>query len=97
MIDQLSPTILQALGPLLNTLVTEGFVPTAVLDSPSFGDFAVTFSKGEQGVTICRDRGQFHVEGERDNLEPIGLWRSFIGVRELELPLMSWLRSRQHA
>jgi len=88
----LPPNIASELGPLAGALAKEGFGPVACEESACFGNFTATFSNGKRSVVVCRDRGQFHVEGERKSLEPAGLWRSFHGSRELLSPLVLWLR-----
>ena len=67
-----------------------GPLPATV--ASAFGNFQVTFTNGHRLVTVVRDRGQFHVVGERDSLERAQLWRSFTGAEALSAPLVEWLR-----
>lgn len=85
-----------ALGSLTNDLADLGYVATADQPSASFGDFLVRFEGKRNSFAIARDRGQFIVHGDRTELEPIGLWRAFDLVTELEPPLLSWLRERHN-
>ena len=43
---ELSPEVTSALGPIVGALAAEGFVPTQVEQSSSFGNFSVLFSCG---------------------------------------------------
>ena len=94
----LPPAVSEALGPLLPRLLAEGFAPTELEQSASFGDFIVAFSNARLHFAIARDRGQFVVHGvERTMLEPAGLWRAFANHQELSPLLVQWLQSNEGA
>jgi hypothetical protein len=93
---QLPSTIAESLGAVVGALAAEGFDPVAVQESSSFGDFAVTFSNGHHNVMLCRDRGQYIIQGERAVLEPVGLWQTFSGWHGFLPPLLAWLRQERH-
>ena len=83
--------------PLLIRLVALGFSPVLTSQSPSFGDFEVTFTHAATSFSVVRDRGQFHLgRFDRSVLEAAGLCRSFSGLQSLATPLLSWLE-RQRA
>ena len=66
--------------------------------SPSFGNFAVLFGGDNANFTVARDRGQFLVTGPPEEvLRGAGLWRAFVGARELTEPLLSWLTAQSAA
>ena len=88
----LPPTIANAIGNLQRDLAAVGFWPSSWEAPGSFGNLQVTFTNGQRQVTVVRDRGQFHVVGERAILEPAQLWRSFNGAHSLASPLVAWLR-----
>ena len=95
---ELPTPVAQALGPLLAQLAQVGVVPIKCEASPSFGNFAVSFSGAARDFTLPRDRGQFIVSGPAlAQLEAAGLWRAFVGVRELAPPLLAWLASASAA
>ena len=83
----------------LPTLLAEaGYKPLQVIAEESFGNFAVTYAGPRGTIQIARDRGQFIVSGpSKTELEESGLWRAFIGARELEEPLKQWLGTANEA
>ena len=90
--------VAQALSPLLAQLAERGAEPTSYESSASFGNFAVSFAANTREFMIARDRGQFIVSGpSRQELESAGLWRAFVGVRELSTPLLAWVASESAA
>ena len=92
------PQVAEALRPLLPELAARGVVPVRCEVSPSFGDFAVLFKGASADFTVARDRGQFMVSGPPDEvLRRAGLWRVFVGIRELATPLYTWLEAKSAA
>lgn len=83
-----------ALGALPEALAALGYRPVDGQLSESFGDFLVRFTDGRHAFELTRDRSQFMVRGQRDQLEPAGLWRAFDGTAELEAPLLAWLQGK---
>ena len=95
---ELPTPVAQALAPLLAQLAQLGVAPIKCESSPSFGNFAVLFSGAATDFVLARDRGQFIVSGPaQEQLEAAGLWRAFVGVRELAFPLLAWLASASAA
>ncbi|MBG9389879.1 hypothetical protein [Caenimonas aquaedulcis] len=93
-ITALPSPVAREIGTLVQALAARGLVPVHCEQSESFGNFEVGFVRGPLSFSVVRDRGQFHVDRvEREVLEPVGLWRSFSGVRSLELPLLAWVES----
>ena len=89
--------IARAMEPLLIRLVALGFSPVLTSQSPSFGDFEVTFTHAATSFSVVRDRGQFHVgRFDRSVLEAAGLCRSSAVFSRSLTPLLSWLE-RQRA
>lgn len=84
-----------ALGALPEALAALGYRPVAGQLAESFGDFFVRFTNGRSSFALTRDRSQFMVRGEPDELEPAGLWRAFDDIAELEAPLLGWLQERR--
>lgn len=60
---------------LLGSLEQRGFVVESVEVGPMHS-YLVKL-KGPSPLTIIADRGQLMLEGARDQLEPVGLWRAF--------------------
>ena len=90
--------VAEALRPLHFELADRGVVPVGCEASPSFGNFAVRFKGASADFTIARDRGQFVVSGPPDEvLRSAGLWRAFVGIRELADPLYTWLEAKSAA
>lgn len=80
---------------LVRSLQALGFQLRSYSQSPkAFGNFDATFSNGRIRFRFVRDRSQLSVKGDRDELEPFGLWRSFEDPDEFEEKLLAWLRDR---
>ena len=91
---ELPSSISQALGSLVGALAAEGFVPSQVEQSSSFGNFVVAFARGSTSLSVVRDRGQLHVAGpEQAELEAAGLWRAFSDPQSIVEPMLVWLRT----
>jgi hypothetical protein len=81
------------LGTLVHSLSTLGFQPYSLMGPESFGNFSIAFTNNVMTFSIVRDRGQFHVDDvSTEQLQTVGLWESFSGVRELESRLLQWLK-----
>lgn len=83
----------RAIGPLIKSLAAQSITAIESHVSESFGNFVVHFRGAGRDFQIIRDRGQLIVDGiEQQELEQAGLFRTFPGFRELETPLMQWLK-----
>jgi hypothetical protein len=85
------PLAIGDLKSLPATLAGLGYTLIKVEKSEHFDNFIATFSRNGHTFSVVRDRGQFHVSGNREALKLAGLWRSFSGIDSLEVPLISWL------
>jgi hypothetical protein len=95
---ELPAPIAQALGLLVAQVAQLGLAPVKCEVSSSFGNFAVSFSGAGKDFMLARDRGQFIVSGPTQaQLEAAGLWRAFVGVKDLAPPLLAWLASASAA
>ncbi len=93
--ENLPDPISRALEPILEPLAAASAVAVRCEQWESFDNFAVTFQARGIEFMIARDRGQFIVSGPpQAELEAVGLWRAFVGVRELAPPLKAWLAKR---
>ena len=91
----LSLEIEKAIGPLIQALAAQSIIAVGSQASDSFGNFVVSFRGASKDFQIIRDRGQLIVGGhEQQELEQAGLFRAFPGFRELETPLMQWVKSQ---
>ena len=91
-VTSLPEPVSEALGTLVADLAERGFTPVLDLFSPeSFGNFVVTFVKGEHNFSLTSDRGQLIVSGSEAKLTPLGLWKAFAGPYSLRKPLLAWL------
>jgi hypothetical protein len=52
------------------------------------------FSDGERSIRITKDRGQWMFEGERSELEPLGLWKAFDDTLKFRDALLDHTRRR---
>ncbi len=90
--------IISELRSLPVVLAQAGYAPVKVIAEESFGNFAVTYAGPRGVIQIAGDRGQFMVSGPtKTELEESGLWRTFVGTRELEQPLKHWLGTANEA
>jgi hypothetical protein len=81
------------LGELLSQLAALDFIPRASRYEPqSFGNYYVTLSRADGFLRIIRDRSKYCIDGERKELEPVGLWRAFDDREEFAKKLLSWVK-----
>ena len=79
-------------GSLVSRLEALGFNPVASSYSPQvMGNWYVDLTGPKRSLRIIKDRSQFFVDGDRNELEPAGLWRVIDDPREFEKKLISWL------
>ncbi|WP_066727586.1 hypothetical protein [Desulfuromonas sp. DDH964] len=72
-----------------------GFELTNYTEEPrAFNNFLAEFSDGSFSFTFVRDRSQFILNGEKDELEPYGLWKAFNGPDEFLDKLLFWLKNK---
>ena len=85
-----------SLGPLLLALGKFGYVPgSCVASEEAFGNFRVVFQRGANALAITHDRGQYLLEGSREEMEAAGLWQAFASAELLSVPLVNWLSSKR--
>ena len=78
------------IGQLLGALHKAGYrVDSTRYDAAAFGNWWVELS-GPTNFSLFKDRGQYMVEGPRDDLEKAGLWRAFDDCGEFTKRLLEW-------
>lgn len=84
--------IIQAdLGLLFRELHSLGYhIENTQYDVYNFGNYLVVFI-GPCPFDLVRDRGQYIVQADKDELVNAGLWRTFNSVSELHPKLIEWL------
>jgi hypothetical protein len=88
------PEIVESdIGALCAELVTRGF-KVDVLSVGSMHSYQVSVS-GPLEFTITADRSQLFLEGERETLEPVGLWRAFDDPVEFSDQVLRFVESRR--
>jgi hypothetical protein len=87
------PKISAAIGALLDQLSALGveFGGTAYCED-SFGDFCVGCTLGGKQFRLFRDRGQYMIDGEMDELKRQGLWRTFDSVEEYSAAVVKYAK-----
>jgi hypothetical protein len=84
------PHIRADIGPLLDTLAGLGYQVVASSYSPgNFGDWVVELA-GPTAFRMFKDRSRFIVGGDRQALEPAGLWRAFEDPAEFSRVVLAW-------
>jgi hypothetical protein len=84
------PEIRADVGALLDRLHGLGFrVVASHYDRESFGDWCVDLV-GPRALRLCKDRSQFMVGGDRQALEPAGLWWAFDDREEFSRRVLAW-------
>ena len=84
------PEIRADVGLLLDRLCGLGFrVAATRYDAEAFGNWYVDLV-GPRALRLSKDRSQFMVRGDRQSLEPAGLWRGFDDLEEFSRRVLAW-------
>jgi hypothetical protein len=54
-----------------------------------------TFEAGGLTIEVVKDRSQWMLEGDKQGLEPAGLWRAFDNTAQFRDALIEYARQRQ--
>jgi hypothetical protein len=80
------------LAELLPQLAAHGFHPGRCEYAPDvFGNYLVDFSAPTKSFRLIRDRSQYMLEGDQEELRDAGLFRAFDDKKEFQSALLSWL------
>jgi hypothetical protein len=80
---------------LIGSLSALGFAPRKYeYLSGSFGNYFIDFESGTFKFRIVRDRSQYFVEGEKDELESAGLWRVFGDKTVFGQAVLEWVKGK---
>jgi hypothetical protein len=90
--DRVPPEIAEDIGGLVEQLGSLGFRPVGSRSAEAFNDYVIEFSSGERRFSIARDKYQYMIDGDMDELRRQGLWRAFDDRSEFEAAVLSWLR-----
>jgi hypothetical protein len=83
------------LHALIGGLAALGFAPKRhEYSSASFGNYFIDFESGAFKFRIVCDRSQYFVEGEKDELEPVGLWRAFDDKTLFGQAVLEWAKGK---
>ena len=80
---------------LTKALAKLGYKATSAESDATFGDTRRTFTNGKRTLIITRDRSQYILEGDREELESAGLWRAFELESELLSSLVQFLKNAE--
>jgi len=94
---QLPPEIDDDLKEVAFRLEALGFSATQSTFSASFGDYFVDLVGRGRQLRIVRDRSQYFVDADRDDLERAGLWRTFEDRDEFLTRLLTWLSNAKES
>jgi hypothetical protein len=87
--------IVDDLCALTGSLSALGFAPKKYeYLSESFGNYFIDFESSAFKFRIVRDRSQYFVEGEKDELEPVGLWRAFDDKTLFGQAVLEWAKGK---
>jgi hypothetical protein len=86
--------IYEAIGPLLNKLQELGARFDAdTYSRESFGDFHVDCTLRGKRFRLFRDRNQYMIDGDMDELKRLGLWRAYDSVEDYCAAVVQYAKS----
>lgn len=88
------PKISEAIGPLLTQLESLGARFTNdTYSRESFGNFYVDCTLRGKRFRLLRDRSQYMIEGDLEELKRLGLWRAYDSVDDYSTAVVSYAKS----
>lgn len=86
--------IAEAIGPLLTQLEGVGVqFGGDTYSRESFGNFYVNCSLRGKQFRLFRDRSQYMIEGDMNELKRLGLWRAYDSVEDYSAAVMTYAQS----
>ena len=81
---------------MITDLGKSGYLLINTSDKPkAFDNFVVYFSNDKETLKIIRDRQQFILAGNKEELESYGLWKAFDSMAEFRKALIAWINKRK--
>jgi hypothetical protein len=93
--EAMDQRIADDLHALIGGLAALGFAPKRhEYSSEPFGNYFIDFESGAFKFRIVRDRSQYFVEGEKDELESVDLWRAFDDKTLFGRAVLEWAKGK---
>jgi hypothetical protein len=90
--EELAEPVAADLAELLPRLAERGFHPSHWEYTPeAFGNYLIDFKAPTRSFRVIRDRSQYILGGDQEELAAAGLWRAFDDKAEFANALLSWL------
>ena len=87
---------LSEISDLINDLEKCGYDLINYSDKPkAFDNFVVYFSNDKETLKIIRERSQFILAGNKEDLVLNGLWKAFDSMAEFRKALIAWIIKRK--
>ena len=86
--------ISEAIGPLISKLQELGArFDSDTYSRESFGNFHVDCTLRGKRFRLFRDRSQYMIEGDMDELKRLGLWRAYDSVEDYSAAVVNYAKS----